>query len=62
MLRDARNDPIVESVEIDWTGLGESEYPFTQECPKLGIARRIARRIAQNDPRPSGFVDPLDCF
>jgi hypothetical protein len=60
MLRDARYDPIVESVEINRTGLGESEHPFTQECLKLGIVHLIARRIAQNDPQPSGFVDPLE--
>lgn len=62
MLRDARYDPIVESVEIDRTGMGESEYPFAQQCLKLGIVHLIARRIAQNEPRPSGFVDPLDRF
>jgi len=44
MLRDARYDPIVEGVEIDRTGLGESEYSFTHECLKLGILHLIARR------------------
>jgi hypothetical protein len=62
MRRDARYDPIVEGVEIDRAGLGESEYPSSQERLKLDILPLIARWIAQNDPRPSGFVDPLDCF